>query len=140
MVKGPDGKRRPACRQCRRESVRRVRERQKPQDPFQPVYSPRLKSMPPESTLPIARQVTVFNRLPHELQALVYGVVAGARLDPLTLSVIRRASEAKVWSGTTAHHATGLFIGEIVSLTLDSRRPDQRPDVILARLFSQAEE
>jgi hypothetical protein len=142
MVKGPDGVRRPACRQCRREAVKRVRLRQKygemAESQAPAMYSPR-KAATPEMTLPQPRTVPIFTRLPAELRDRVAYLRMGDRDDLVVSRAVEKIARSQVIVGVSEGHAAAIFLASLVEAFTDSRHPRYRVDRVLHRLLTAGE-
>jgi hypothetical protein len=58
-----------------------------------------------------------------------------ASAPPRVLWLLRRASERKVWSGTSPFYAAAIFIERVAELSMESEGGDLRADAVLAWLL-----
>lgn len=132
---GTNGKAYPRCRECRRQSVQRVRQRQQGEDiPLQQRFTfprkPCREVEPqPDST------VTLFGQLDPSLRTRIAGVVMGAKAPPITLCIIRKATEQRVHPSLTGNAATVALVDYLIEQSVDARSPDLRLSVLLAVVF-----
>lgn len=132
--RNPSGVQYPRCKPCKRDAVRRVRERQrKGEPPLRSMIIPR-QHKTGQSQTPVAQTQSLFALLPDPLRRRLAGLILTAGAPPRFLYILRVASEENVWAKTSEDWAVAMYIEGVARRCMET--PGVRADEVLGYLLA----